>query len=745
MKQAFYLIFFLLFFSTKNIHADTISNVIINGNKRISNETILNTIQYKKNKKYSASEINDFQKKLFETNFFENVALSIKNKKLVISVKENPIIDFFYLKGVINKEREDFFYDNLNLGQNKIFTEGLLKNDIEKIKATYVEAGFFDVDVVPKISRLDGNALNVILEVTRNEKFKIKRIYFIGDKFFSSSELSDVISSSEHGWWKFFSNSTIINQARLEYDENLLKNFYLNEGFVDVQLNSSNVDIINEKQGSLTFSINSGTRYKFSNFKIIDNENILTTKHKDYITKIYIDEVNKFYSQKKLKELEDKTLDYLNNDRVEFVDFNLKKKKVKDNLIDIDIVFTKTKRNFVNLISVKGNSITEESVIRRNLVFSEGDTFAQHKLERSIDNLKSTGIFKDINTEIKNSGNELVDLNIKVEEQATGSISAGVGVGSSSSAITTGIQEKNLFGKGIIVNSNLSLGTDKISGSVYTVLPDYNNTGNKLANDLYIIRTNYKNTGYKSTVAGNAASYQYPLFEEVSLKLGAGIDRDKISTSTSASELYKKREGSYITLKTFYNVDSDQRNKKFKPTDGYIVGFGQAFALPGSDIPHLGNDIYGSYYKSMSKEFTFNLKAGASSITGLDNKDVKLSDRKFLTNKKLRGFKSRGVGPKDGKDHVGGNYSAYTSAQTTFPNPLPDKWNADTVLFLDAGNVWGVDYDSSKDKDKIRSSAGITLDWISPLGPLSFVFAETISQATGDKEESFSFNIGSSF
>ena len=201
-----------------------------------------------------------------------------------------------------------------------------------------------------------------------------------------------------------------------------------------------------------------------------------------------------------------------------------------------------------------------------------------------------------------------------------------------------------------------------------------------------------------------------------------------------------------MTYKTFYSVQNDKGDRVFQPTKGHRIGFGQTLGLPLSDIPYIGNSVSGSYYKPISKNFIMNLKAGANSINSLSNsKDVKLSDRKFLTNKSLRGFESFGVGPKDGSDHIGGNYSAYGSISSTFPNPFPDKWNAKSLIFLDAGNVWGVDFDDSKDKSKIRSSTGISLEWISPLGPLSFTLSETLSSANGDLEESFSFEIGSTF
>ena len=200
-----------------------------------------------------------------------------------------------------------------------------------------------------------------------------------------------------------------------------------------------------------------------------------------------------------------------------------------------------------------------------------------------------------------------------------------------------------------------------------------------------------------------------------------------------------------MTFKTLYNLETDKRDKRFQTTKGYRLNFGQALAIPGSDIPYIENNFSGALYHPLNKDFILSFKSGLKSINAFNNKDVKLSDRKFLSSRNLRGFEDYGVGPKDGKEHIGGNYSAYSSISSTVPNMLPEKWNANSVVFLDVGNVWGVDYDSSKDSDKIRSSVGLGLDWISPLGPLSFTFAQVLSSSEGDLEESFAFQLGSSF
>ena len=726
-------------------YSEVINKIEINGNSRIKNETILGLANIKLNKNYTAGQINNFQKKLYESNFFKLVNFEFKNNVLFINVSENPIIDFYYINGVKSKIREDFFYNSLNLGPNKIFSEYFLKTDIEKIKNNYLEAGYLDVKILPEISQISGNALNVVINIIEGKNYKVRRVYFSGNTFFSPSTLLDVISTSEHSWWKFLSSVTNYNQNRIVFDKSLLKNFYLDNGFYDVQIISADTNFIKNKGVDLTFSINSGNKYNFSNFEIFDKNNNLRKKDIFNIKKIIEKDLKNTYSRSTLIRIQNKIINYLNLNNIEFVDLNISANKQKKNKIDITFDFYKTDRLFVNLINIKGNSITEEAVIRNNLSFSEGDTFTRKKLDDSLKKLRNTGIFSDNKITSKKIENELVDIEVNVEEQPTGSISAGLGVGSAESSIGGELKEKNLFGKGIVSNANVRFGTQKISGSINAIIPDYNNTGNKVGVSLFALSTEFDNAGYESKKIGTSAFTEYNLFEDISLNYGLGFDLDKISTNENASSLYKSRAGNYITYKTFYNIDNDKRDRNFKPTSGYKTGFGQSLAVPGSDISYLSNNVYSNFYHQIKKGYVFNVKAGLNTINSIGDDDIKLSDRNFLSSKKLRGFESYGIGPVDGKDHIGGNYSFYSTIGSTFPNPLPEKWNADSIVFIDAGNVWGVDFDSSKDSNKLRSSVGIGLDWTSPLGPLSFTYAEVLSSASTDKEESFSFQIGSSF
>jgi len=247
-------IFFCVLLFTSYSFSQIVSGIQVKGNKRISKDTIIETIDYEKNKDYSEMEFNKIIKDLYATNFFSNIKIFIKNNNLIIEVKENPLINYFYIQGVENKTREELFYDKLSLGTSKLFSESLLKKDLEDIRKVYINSGYYDVNVTPEISKLSDNTLNVVIKVERNDKYKINKINFIGNKAFDASILKDVISTSENGWWKFLSSSTTLSQNSIEIDKVLLKEFYLNEGFYDIQILSSDIEFINKNEAIITYA-----------------------------------------------------------------------------------------------------------------------------------------------------------------------------------------------------------------------------------------------------------------------------------------------------------------------------------------------------------------------------------------------------------------------------------------------------------------------------------------------------------
>ena len=319
-------------------------------------------------------------------------------------------------------------------------------------------------------------------------------------------------------------------------------------------------------------------------------------------------------------------------------------------------------------------------------------------------------------------------------------------MGSNGSNVSFNFKENNLLGKGLGFSVLGSFGTESVSANVFLTNPDFASSGNLLKTGFYVSKYENDTSGYENKIIGSSISTGFELFEDTTLNYGISLDVDDLVVSSDASSLIKSRNGKYFTNKFFYSVSEDRRDKKFKSEDGYIIGFGQDIAHVGSDVPYLKNRIFGSYYNKFNESFIGTIRYKVNSINSFESsKDIKLSDRLFLSDNDLRGFKLRSYGPKVEKDFIGGNYSYSTTFSSTVPNFLPESWKSSSSIFIDMGNVWGTDFEVSNEANKIRSSAGLGFSWFSPVGPVAISYAEPIQKSSSDEVEKFNFKLGGIF
>lgn len=738
-----FFVLFFLFLST--VSQAEIKKINIIGNKRVSNNTIESLIDKKKDK-IDSIYINNLTKNIYDTDFFSDVKIDFNQEILTITVVENPIVNFFYINGIKDDDL-DKINKILTIKENTIFSSAKLKQDIEKVKDYFKDLGYFTINLDPEVYKIENNQVNLILNIDKRDISKIKNIFFIGDKYFSSSILSSVISSTEDGWWKLFSSS-VLSEKMIEYDKNLLRDFYKSKGFYDIQIETVFASLDSSKNFSVTFAINSGKKYNFGGFELKSNTSIKdidVNEIKDFSNKIL---KNQIYSSEVVSKLNNKIIKFIEEKKYNNIDFRLEEIKSKDQNIDILVSLDSGKNLFLNKINISGNSITQEKTIRDNLVISEGDNFNISKIKKSIDQIKSKQYFSRVDYKIVDSEKKSFnDLNIIVKEQATGSISAGVGYGTNGGMFEASVNEKNFLGQGVNLNLLARLSTEKISGEFTVLNPNFNNSDKELFNSLFSDTDDYKNSGYQNKRIGDKIATKYEIYEDIYFRPNFLIQYDKLETSSTASSLLKSRSGNYTTTSFGYNFSNDSRDSKSNPTSGNVSYFEQNIATLFSDIPTLQTSIGTTFYKELFNEnFIGSLRARIDTAIGLENKDIKLSDRFHSSVAVIRGFENRGIGPVDGGDHVGGNYLTSLSLRSTFPNPIPDNLRANTIVFFDAANVWGVDYSNNiSDSNKIRTSVGIGLDIISPLGPVSFSYAVPLTSLSTDKKQNFLFNIGSSF
>ena len=419
---------------------------------------------------------------------------------------------------------------------------------------------------------------------------------------------------------------------------------------------------------------------------------------------------------------------------------------MKENTINIIFNIFEEKKKLVEKINIKGNTVTNEDVIRGELISDEGDPFILVGLEKSISKLKSRNIFKNVKYEITDGSNSnLKIVDIIVEERPTGEISAGAGVGTSGGALSLGVKENNWLGTGKAVEFKMDLDEESLSGILDFSDPNYNYLGNSINYFLKSESNDKPDQGYENTVVSAGVGTSFEQYKDLRVSLGTSFSYDDLRTLSSATDALKKNSGEFTELSVNYGLSHDKRDRTFMPTSGGITSFSQTIPVY-ADKSSISNTFAHSSYKSLTENIVGAGKFYVSSINGLGSDDVRLSKRRSLSGKRLRGFEKGKIGPLDGTDHIGGNYSAALNFEANLPNILPENTNADIGAFLDFGNVWGVDYDSSVEtSNKVRSSAGLTLNWMSPLGPMSFVLSQNISKADTDKTESFRFNLGTTF
>ncbi len=742
IKKFFTLLFFLLYIFA--VKAEVVENIVIEGNKRISDETIKIYGEVELNKNFTESDLNKVLSNLNSTNFFQNIEINLNNKILKIVVEEYPFVNQLIILGEPKKGYVEEIKKLIQIKSKRSFIKANLAKDIEIIKKLYSSLGYNFAKVDAKIKEIDTDNLDLLIEIERGEQTKISSIKFIGNKNIRSRRLRDVIASTEDKFWKVISNNSNLSENLINLDRRLLTNYYKSLGYYDVKISSNIAEINKAGNADLVYSIEEGTRYTINKISIsvdeVFDKNLFFPLNKEF--KKYIGEYYSPFKIKKLLEELDRLIEYNN---LQFVEHNVKE-DIKNDSINITLNVYEGPRNLVERINITGNNVTNEDVIRGELILDEGDPFVNLSLEKSIAKIKARNIFNDVTYEINDgSKNNLKIIDINVEERPTGEISAGAGVGTSGGTIAFNIKENNWLGQGKSIGLEIQADEESLIGDFRYTDPNYNFLGNSITYSFLSERNDKPDLGFENSIVAAAIGTSFEQYKDLKVRLGLKASHDDLQTENSASAALKKQDGTYSELTGNYGFTFDQRDKAFMPTSGSIFTFGQSIPI-AADKAFITNTISSSIYKSLSENIIGSTKIYLASINGLGGEDVRISKRRGISSSRLRGFEKNKVGPVDGSDHVGGNYVASLNFETNLPNVLPENSNADVGLFLDFGNVWGVDYDSSiDDSNKIRSSTGVTVNWLSPIGPLNFVISQNLSKADTDVTESFTFNLGTTF
>ena len=738
--------FHILFFIFYNVYSysEVVNKVDVQGNDRISSETIMIFGDIVIGNNYEESDVSLLIKKLYETRFFSNISAELANNKLTIVVEENPIVYSIIFKGEKAKKHVEKIKEFLLVREKSSYVSNNIKHDINQIKSFYRARGYYFVKIDAEIEKLEKNRVNIFYSIDAGEKAKISKIYFLGDKKFRDKRLRDIIISEEAKFWKFLSRNVYLNQERIELEKRLLENYYRNKGYYEVDLTSSNVEYSEGEGFVLTYSINAGKRYKFKKI-FADVSEALDSSAFFSLEPEFNKLVGQYYSQIKLYSLLEKIDKLSEQKELQFVNHSLLE-TLDDDGIEVKINIFEGKKFIIEKINIAGNTITNDSVIRGELLVDEGDPFSELLVNKSLNKIRGRNIFGKVEQKtLPGSTDDLKILEINVEEKATGEIMAGAGVGTEGTSFMFSVRENNWLGKGVYLTSALSISEERVSGNIAVTDPNYNFSGNSVSTSLNVSATDRTAaTGFKSSKTGFSLGTSFEQYENIYISPALGIDYEDIEAESTASDNIKKMDGTYITSDFTYGITLDKRNQSFQPTEGYSTSFFQSLPLI-QDSSSIINTFNANTWHEISENVIGSLKFQAKTVHGIDD-NVRLTNRLFVSGRKLRGFVRGKVGPKDGADWIGGNYVTGLSVEAQLPNLLPEAYKTDFSLYLDTANIWGVDYsDSIDDSNKIRSSVGVAANVFTAIGPLSWTLSQSLTKASSDVTETFNFNIGTSF
>lgn len=743
-----------------NAFAQKVNKITVKGNSRTETATVISFLGIDVGKTIDSQDINEAISNLYESGLFKDVKVSFQKNELLVNVVENSVVKEVIFKGNKKIKSEDL-QKELLLSPRTTFSELALQKDIKRIISVYEKLGKYNAEVTPKVVNQTQNRVVIVYQITENITSKISTINFIGNKEYSDAVLKREISSKEKSLLRLLSSDDIYDTDRVNYDVELLRRFYFSNGYADFKVVSkvAEQNPVNNNF-NITFNVEEGKKYKFGEVTLKSDFESLDIKSldKEIETKtgktFNADQVNKTISNITAK---------LSEIGYAFVDVQTEYKSNKDTGV-LDLVYSVKEgpKVYVNKINIRGNTRTIDSLIRRQILLAEGDSFNSQKLKDSEKNINNLGFFKKVKVETEPAENkDKVDVNVDVAERSTGSLNFGAGYSTSGGAFgQVSLQERNLIGTGKTVRSKVQVSqlTNELDFGVSDpYFLDYNLTSGL---DFFYQSRKDNNSSlsdrtFENNTVGGSVRVGYDLTDTLEHVIKYTYRRDDVRNVQNNASIYiKEQEGTNVASFLTSSFIYDKRDNKFKPTEGLYLRYDLDVAGLGGDskyIKHRGRAT--QYVPVYKKDLILKLTASGGYVDGYNGEKVKITDRFFLNESDVRGFKNDGLGPRDQLtgDPLGGNTYYVGSSELLFPIKfLPEELDLTGSLFFDAGTLYDVDPLTTStnpifNEKSLRTSAGAGIGWNSPVGPINIYYAETLSDEKLDKTRTFNLNFGTNF
>jgi len=730
----------------------TIRDIRVEGTQRIEPSTVRSYLTVQPGDRFDPAKIDESLKALFATGLFADIQLKREGDSLVVAVQENPIINRIAFEGNRRLETEQLEKE-IQLRPRVVYTRTRVQSDVQRILDIYRRQGRFAATVEPKVIKLDQNRVDLVFEISEGARTGVRAINFVGNERFSAGTLRENIQTRETAWWRFLTSEDSYDPDRVNYDRELLRRYYLKEGYADFRVVSAVAELTPEKEDFIiTFTVEEGERYKFGKVDIKSNLKALDPER---VRDALITKEGNWYNAQEVEDTINKLTNAVGDLQYAFVDVRPQITRNRDaQTIDITYEINEGPRVFVERIDITGNVRTLDKVVRREMLVAEGDPFSATKLKRSEQRIKDLDFFERVQvTSQEGSAPDRSVVAVDIQEKSTGEIAVGAGFSTTDGPLADfSIRERNLLGKGQDLRFGATVSKRRQEYDISFTEPYFLDRDLSAGVDLFRVTRNYQNeASYNEKNNGFALRMGYPLSDRLRQRLYYQLQSTTISNVPTAASIYvQEQRGSRLTSLVGQEITYDARNSRLDPTEGFFVRVQTDAAGLGGSARYLRTKIGGGVFIPVfGPEWVLSTSAEVGYIVGL-GKDVALNDRFFIGGDTLRGFRTAGIGPRDIRtsDALGGKEYARGSVEMSFPLGLPEDFGIKGYGFTDVGTLAksGISGDPGvADERSLRLSVGTGLSWKSPFGPIRVDFAIPILKESYDRKEIFRFSFGTRF
>jgi outer membrane protein insertion porin family len=733
------------------------SSVAIEGNEFVDNPTILGLAGIARGQEISAAELNDAYQRIANSGLFEEVELVPQGSTLLIRVREYPTINVINFEGN-RRLKDEALSEIIQSESRRVYSPANAEADAAAIAEAYRVQGRLAATVEPKIIRRDGNRVDLVFEIAEGRVVEIERLSFVGNRAFSDRRLRQVLETKQAGLLRTFVRRDTFIAERLELDKQLLTDFYLARGYVDVQVTDASADVVRERDATfVTFTIREGQSFRIGGVSTVSEVEGVDAAEFEAVQKIRGGQTwspglieNNIARMESLAQK--KGLNFIRIDpRVTRND--------ADGTLDIEFALVRGERVFVERIDIEGNATTLDQVIRRQFRSVEGDPLNPREIRQSAERIRALGFFTNAEVEAQpGSSPDTVVVDVQVEEQPTGSLSFGLSYGVAAGlGGQISLTETNFLGRGQALSLSLSSGTDNANWAFSFTEPAFLGRDLRFNVNGYYRETDQQQSNYDTRNIGLATGIGFPISEQGRLDLRLKVSSDRISDlspDSSAILQAEEAEGELLSSGIGYTYEYDNRLTGLNPNGGILLRFSQDITGLGGDTKYVSTTFLAQTERRvLNEEVTLRAALEGGVLSSYGGYTSRVTER-YFGNGKIRGFEPNGIGPRDlgavNEDALGGNAFAVARFEAEFPLGLPEEYGITGGLFLDVGSVWSLDNTAGTggpvdDSLNLRSAAGLSIFWNTPIGPLRFNFSNALVKESYDKEQSFDLTLSTRF